>query len=438
LFGSILRLDDDDEDKPKPPVPPLGKTIYPIEVRRPLPLPIPAPSVPELEVVAPSDVSDSPTQSLVALSDEADQNDPKNVLRVIEVPSKIKAPSDEKLSAIPQLPEFAANTHMLQIRDAIRSTLAQYRRPLSLRSASPADVMQACWGWGSAAELGGDNRNSRPINAIGALCWNVPCAGKTLLVVSDGKIMPRIGYGFQSKRGELLATLAMAAVSSENEIRIGATRGTVLDLVDWEKTSVRRGTDLSMTLIGLANYLGPDATWNNAAGEDWSLDIIAAEELIRTAPVTDVAAVERLMGLSAYVVWARKHDVPRSGRHLQVEQYVARFHEHALKLQSNEGTWGPHFFGYQASGGIDSRGSLGSTSSVLLWLTLSLSDEQLQRPEIARAAAQVNNGLAAQLKRQPIDTLSPQELSMTMVGLRAISEYDRRLFGFSEEHAESD
>ncbi|MCM2372134.1 hypothetical protein [Aporhodopirellula aestuarii] len=554
FFGAILG-ENDEEDKPKPPVPPIGKTIQPLVVVRPLPKPIAAPSVPPLvevdvttdaesdvaddegveEVTTQEEIADEPQSgddqgaeevvedeasaetlsfnapvidsdptddfdvselsidqlSMKMLPDEEDFGDegvdtltlegPDTDLAANDEPASMEPISDESaeegqaneaetyengddselaeidddsIADIADAPEREAATvdvqgeavpekqwsrEMLDLRNAIRATYAVYEQPLSTQVIPPGGVIDACMAFGSKAELLVNSRSRQRVNAIGALCWNYPCAGKTLLVANDGNVMPRIGHGYQSKRGELLAALALSAVSTENEIRIGEAVGTVADLVEWEQTSVRTGADLSLTLIGLSTYLGADASWTNAAGEEWSLDRIAGEELSRKVAVTDRAAVDRLMGLTRYVVWARKHDVPRTGRHLQVERYIARFHDHALQLQGRDGSWGPLYFGYRGGSvdptslthqlrGTPEQESLYCTGNILLWLTMSLSPDQLQSPELVRAVIRVNNGLASQRQRANLSTFSPYELTLTMRALRAIAEYDRRVF----------
>ncbi|MFG0254127.1 MAG: hypothetical protein ACF787_03370 [Rhodopirellula sp. JB053] len=348
----------------------------------------------------------------------------------------------QSIDSVPAAPAIVWSPEMLALRKAIRATRDMYNQPLSTQVMPPSAVMQACVAFGSDAQLLTNARKRQTVNAVGALCWNYPCAGKRLLVATRQNVIPRIGHGLQSKRGELLATFAMAAISVENEIRIGESSGTIGDLVRWEQSNVRSGVDLSRVLFALSTYLSPDVTWTNSEGETWSLDRIAEEELNRRVSVTKADAIDRLIGLTRYVVCARRHDLPRTGRHLQVERYVARFHDHAMQLQGRDGKWGPLYFGYSASTdpnalsrqivGSTDQESLFSTGNILLWLTMSLTPEQLQTPEIVRAAIAVNNGLASNRKRNKLSTFSPHELEMSMRCVRAISEYNRRVFEAAE------
>lgn len=382
-----------------------------------------------------------PTADELSLADQVPRESSTDG-ELVDGETSSDADADELAEAV-SVPVLEWTPEMLSLRKAIRATFNLYKQPLSTQVMPPTAVMHACVAFGSETELVINTRTRQRVNAVGALCWNYPCAGKRLLVATEHNVMPRIGHGYQTKRGELLSTFAMSAISTKNEIRIGESSGTVGDLVRWEQASVQSGVDLSLTLFGLSTYLDADTTWTNAAGETWSLDRIAGEELSRKVSVTEADSIDRLMGLTRYVVWARKHDVPRTGRHLQVERYIARFHEHALKLQGRDGSWGPLYLGY--SGSTDPAAlarqlvvparqeSLYSTGSILLWLTMSLTPEQLQSPEIVRAVIHVNNGLASDRRREKLTTLSPHELAMSMRSLRAIAEYDRRVFVAAEK-----
>jgi len=455
--GRFLKaiLDRGEEDKPKPPVPPLGKTIAPLIVAAPLPKPISGPPVPPLQPVP-------PMQPVPPLQQPAAESMPTTGTTMLTPPTTIalvgpiqndsdSANVDEaefKTDAeIPKIntPAIARLTpEGVQLRDNLQLLLTRYNQPLDMEKHSPATVMLACWAFGNETELIVDRSKRSTTNAIGALCWNYPCGGEALLTTTETdtvskEIVPRIGFGLQSKRGELLTTLAMSSISGESELRAGdAIRGTVDDLVRWEQRSVRGGTNLSLVLFGLSHYLGADASWVNAQGETWSLDKIAGAELDRDVPVTDVASIDRLLGLTRYVLWARQNDIPRIGRHQQVEQYLARFHQHALDLQNSDGSWNEHYFGYRDTlvpvtsrnrhQATSDQDTLFSTGNVLFWLTLSLTPEQLASRPLLRAVEQVHARLAEQLQRHDVDTASPYEHAMTMRAVAAIAHYQRRVF----------
>ena len=394
--GSGMRRDRfDDPPPPKPPVPPLGVTIRPPQAARALPEPIPGPRVPQL-----GETSERPSQEHPT----------------VETPD---APSQAR----PELsPEMAA------LRDGVRRTLSHYRsRPLSAQTNTPGDLIHFCTVYGREAEVRTGSASTKTVNGIGALCWNYACGGR-YLVDSDGEhFVPRIGYGLQSRHGELLAMLAMTGVSPEYEIRVGEARGTVADLVRWEQLHVRSGKDLSFTTIGLAHYLPDGATWENSLGESWSLDRLAGEELDREVDPTGPAAVDRLIGLTCVVDRGRKLGTPLSGLFAQIEQYLGSFHDHALNLQNDDGTWNPRFFGYRGTS-RDTSETLRSTGHILQWLAMSLPEDRLQSDQVVEAVAQVNGLLAGQSSRRNVSQMSHRDIATWTRALHALSIYDRRVF----------
>src|SRR5690606_21229591 len=138
------------------------------------------------------------------------------------------------------------------------------------------------------AQVGYDGPAGAKVNAIGALCWNIPCSGYSLLQTGNGRVMARVGYGLQDYPGQFLAVLAQSRVSADYEIRVGQQRYSVAGLVESEKLSCRAGGVLSMQLLALSHYLPADAAWNSAAGESWSLERLVQEELERQGSQVDV------------------------------------------------------------------------------------------------------------------------------------------------------
>ena len=112
----------------------------------------------------------------------------------------------------------------------------------------------------------------KPMYALGALCWNVPCSNRRLMRVIHDLPAPEVGFGFQTQRGEFLASLAFAKIDRNYELRVGGKTFTVQDLVEWEKYSCSSYANLSLVAVGLAHYSqNPDETWINQFGEEWSL-----------------------------------------------------------------------------------------------------------------------------------------------------------------------
>jgi hypothetical protein len=154
---------------------------------------------------------------------------------------------------------------------------------------------------------------------------------------------------------------------------------------------------------------------------------LAGEELDREVAPTGPAAVDRLIGLTYVVDHGRKLGTPLTGRFAQIEQYLASFHDHALKLQNGDGTWNPRFFGYRGTSG-DTKGTLRSTGHILQWLAMSLPEDRLEDPQVVKAVAKVNSVLAGQSSRLYVSSMSPRDIATWMRALHALSIYDERVF----------
>ena len=87
-------------------------------------------------------------------------------------------------------------------------------------------------------------------------------------------------------------------VPADYPVRSGNTVRTVADLVEYEKLTCRKGLDMSMKLVALANYL-QQPSWKNSLGEEWTLQRVVADELDRPTGVRPHAATDRLLGLCA-------------------------------------------------------------------------------------------------------------------------------------------
>ena len=167
-----------------------------------------------------------------------------------EEPEKLDEPAPPVLT-----PEMVA------LRDNLRRALALVaKQPLNTRDNTPGELIELSLAFGCDAGVGYNGPSGKRINAIGCLCWNYPCAGYRLLRTGGGPVMARIGYGLQAHPAQFLAVLAQSGVPADYEIRVGEYRGTVADLVEFEKLNCRAGTDLSFTLIGLAYYVDDEKT----------------------------------------------------------------------------------------------------------------------------------------------------------------------------------
>lgn len=318
---------------------------------------------------------------------------------------------------------------LVALRDRLRAVLAFYgsSQIFNTRDHTPNDILNLCLAFGAEAEVAYDGPGGSKANAIGCLVWNLPCAGYSLLQVGDGRIMPRVGYGFQDRPAQFLAILAQSRVVEEYEIRAGGLRQTVADLVAFEKLGCRAGTDMSLRLVALSYYLPADAVWQTPYGESWSLERVLREELEREVSQADSEATNRLLGISYAVDHCRQHDQPLKGQFARADQHLTDCQKFALGIANADGSWHPRFFAARGPSS-DAWGSLRATGHILEWLAFSLADERLTEPQLVKSVSYLTEVLENWRGFLNVGSLSPRHTSTLMHALHALATYDRRVF----------
>ncbi len=339
-----------------------------------------------------------------------------------DTPDEGNAKSEPELEPLPELTPAQAT-----LRDQVRRTLlAYYQRGLNPREYTATDIMELCWAFGCATEVG-RHEGSGTMNGITYLCWNYPCAGYLPLVVADDHIAPRIGFGTQEFRGQFLATLAMSRVPAEYPARVGEDVRTVADLVEYEKLACREGIDQSMRLLGLAYYAMEEPEWTNDLGETWSLERLIQEELAQPVVTAACGGTNRLMGLSFAIYRRHLAEEPIIGQYSRAEKLVSDFQDYALTIQNSDGSWGPRMLATRSSA-RDQDTQLRSTGYILEWLVFSLPDERLDDPGVLRSINLLNRLLSSRRTAINARSSSSQEVAAHMHALHALSMYDNRFF----------
>jgi len=342
-----------------------------------------------------------------------------------EAPSQTEQP-EKPAAAAPPKPKRELSPALVALRDKVRRTLAVYQKmPFNTRQNTADEIIDYCSALGCNTEIslfdaGGEKRAS----GITCLCWNYPCSGYEPLIMVNGHISARLGYGRQSRPSELLAALAFARVQSTYPMRVGDTVRTVADLVESEKLSCRSGADMSLKLIGMAYYVD-EGTWKNDLDEQWSLEKALKEELAKPILSSSGAGLDRLLGLSYTVYRREKRNLPIEGQYARTKKYIGEFQNYAFGLQNSDGSWG--YFLNSRGVNRDAAAGLRSSGYMLQWLALSLSEDRLDDPAMALGIAYLNNTLSQRYDNN-LPVLSTQEIAGAMRALHALAIYDERLF----------
>ena len=221
---------------------------------------------------------------------------------------------DSHIGAQPRLPELKVPLSESEFVDRVDALYVRFSKlPLTIERSTPGRLLRySLIGGANQTFLAPQNTVTstgvgettsqfelKPMYALGALCWNYPCANRQILRRVNDRPVPTVGFGFQSQRGELISTLAFSQIDRNYELHVDDKKFTVQDLVEWEKYSCSRFANLSLVAVGLAHYSqNPDETWVNAAGETWSLARILEQESQRPIDWETAESTNKLLAFT--------------------------------------------------------------------------------------------------------------------------------------------
>lgn len=190
----------------------------------------------------------------------------------------------------------------------------------------------------------------------------------------------------QGHSDQWLAVLAQCDLGPEQEIVIEGDAYSMTDFVRQVQLDIPRNRiqEYSWTLIGLTTYLNTEAEWTAFDGSKWSIPRLV--EIEATHDVGDGACggTHRLIGLSMALNQHIASDGKIEGPWAQADERIKEAIKRAREYQNADGSFSTN---YLARGGTspDLAQNLGTTGHVLEFLTISLTNEQLQEPWVKRA-----------------------------------------------------
>jgi len=346
---------------------------------------------------------------------------------------------DEVVQEKPSVPLTPEETLKRSIRSALA---ANTKRALTTQNNTPWNVLLMTLPYGADAMVyqpiaNPDLRDkTKPVKgnyiySIGTLCWNFPCAGKTMLRTDGKRVFARVGMGYQHRQGALLAMLAMSNIMPNYELKISGGAYTIGHLVASEKAAVSRGANMSQTLVGLSFYSEPDETWKNEMGESWTIEKVVTEELNRSIDQGSSDVTDWLLGLTAAVKLYEEEGKALRGPMALAKKQLGTYQEFVLSVQNENSLWHPKFFLYKGTS-ADAYETLYSSGHILRWLLASISDEQLKDPKITKAVT----SLVATVNRIPSNvaagSMTDHQLEGLAVSLHALAIYNQRAYGEGE------
>jgi len=259
------------------------------------------------------------------------------------------------------------------------------------------------------------------VNALGWLCWNGRGNGRRLLAAPGGALRVNGGYGVQGHDGQFLSILAQSKVRIDSPIKVDGYDFTVADLVDYEQSTCRAGTELTFKLIGLVHYLDSDATWRSDDGEAWSMQRLIKEELAQPVVGAACGGTHRMTGFSYAVRKRHQRGELFIGEWERAKQFVDEFHAYAFELQNADGSFSTNWFAGRGDEDNAAR-RLNTSGHTLEWLVRSLPADELRDPRVIKSVVYLADMLIeGQGNRWEMGALGH--------ALHALSLYDEREFG---------
>lgn len=280
----------------------------------------------------------------------------------------------------PMTPELVA------LGEKLKTVLEMYYpRYQNTRDNNPWEVMHTIIAYGVNTQLFRGGPQGQPVNAVGWMCYNYPCANQQMLLIDHGKVTAKRGVGVQGHAGQFLAILAQSHVKSDYPLLVSGKEFTLVDLIEHEKETCVAGEELTFKLISLMHYLDSDATWHTRDGQEWSIQRLIREELKQPIRGAACGGTHRLMGFSYAINKRLQRGKPLEGEFVRANQFIQGYHKYTFSLQNPDGTFSTEWFVRRGNDpSIDRR--LKTSGHILEWISFSLTDNELRDPRMIKAA----------------------------------------------------
>lgn len=271
---------------------------------------------------------------------------------------------------------------------------AQRRRLLSTKEHTPWQIMHGLLG------LRQDFLISHNGQAVNGLDWIY--TGPTYMNESWFQKSPHGGrahpfskpYWFEGHINQFLAILSMCNIPLDQQFATPQGPITMRDMLKNAQMTVNAKEEVTWTLWALSTYLPSDATWVNAAGEQWSIEKLVQIETGKKVggPTSPCGGTHGLFALArARNVYLRTGK-PLRGVWLEADQKIKRYTETARLLRNNDGSLSSAFF-KQKEYKQDFDKRMASEGHVLEFLMMAVSQEQLKEPWVRKAIETTANDL---------------------------------------------
>lgn len=224
--------------------------------------------------------------------------------------------------------------------------------------------------------------------------WQLrPGTPGVIAVVEEGSTMGQghpdqwLGYLSQCGVSGPDAAAGPGAIPLDTPLRVAGRQTTIGALLDQARHDIRPGQEATWTLMALATYLPPDASWTSRDGTAWTTEDVVRMEAESEIHSAACGGAHRLYGLAVALEAHDAAGLPRldDDGWAVARSVVADAVASARRFQQPDGSFSVHSFERPGTS-VDVIARLGATGHVFEVLAVALDDEELDAPWIRRAA----------------------------------------------------
>ena len=200
----------------------------------------------------------------------------------------------------------------------------------------------------------------------------------------------------QGHEDQWLGYLSQAGLTTEQPIVVDGQEFKVIDLITQARWDIYDGMEATWTLMAFSTYLPLDAEWQAKDGSTWTIGRIVEMESAQKLDDSACGGTHRMYGIAValkrYLAEGGKTDPAGDGPWDHAQRKVSEAVESARKFQQPDGSFSTNYFARPAtSPEIATR--ISTTGHTLEFLTVALSDDDLQQPWVTRAAVNLVENL---------------------------------------------
>ncbi|MEW4454194.1 ADP-ribosylation factor-directed GTPase activating protein isoform b [Bremerella sp. JC817] len=192
----------------------------------------------------------------------------------------------------------------------------------------------------------------------------------------------------QGHYDQWLAILSQCDLPADTKFVVGPDTFTMTNFVQQVQLDSSRNhlREFSWTLIGLTKYFPTDHSWTDSSGKEWSITDLVQTEVEQGLENGACGGTHRLIGLSMALKRRKQAGLPIEGPWADAEQLIQQSIVNARQYQNPNGALSVNYFQRPGSS-PDLAENLGTTGHTLEFLSIALTDEELQEEWVRRAAS---------------------------------------------------